>query len=250
METASWFGDSHVLSWTESGRRSRDAVVVFRGFPGSPPPGQEGKYAHLAQRRALAEALHADTGRDVHMPHYAGLGKSRGRFTFVSSVEMGAAFAADVAARGYERVHLVGYSWGGLVAVNAARALGARLGRVALVSAVTGLGDDAGVRTFLEPLVRDYPNIFGDFDRAIAGAVADLSEVRDRFNPIALVQEKKTPALDALMVHARGDEDVKVETARRFKDAISARYVELDDDHILTKNWERMLDAVSEFIRK
>lgn len=247
MESSSWFGDSHVLSWTKSPVPSREAAIVFRGFPGEPPPAELDKYKFLAQRRGIAAVVHEATGRDVLMFHYEGLGKSRGRFRFVATVERGTAFAENAAAR-YDRVHLIGYSWGGLVAYNAARTIAAKRGALAMISPVTDLGDDASLRSFWPPYVRAYPNIFGDYDRALGPALADLMDVRDRFNPLSLASLRDAAPANALIVHGSKDDEVPVESSRRFKDVFAARYLEFDDDHVYRAAWDRMLDEVARFV--
>ena len=221
MKEEGWFGNSFVTRLCAVAAPSREAFVVFRGFPGEIPPGQEAKYAHLAGRAGIGQTLFDAAGRDVYLPAYEGLGANRrGRFTFENSVANGIAFAADLARR-HERVHVVGYSWGGLVGYNAARGLGARRGKLILISPVADV---------------------------IGSAVAELEGVRDRFNPATLAR-RDGAAGPALIVHGVRDKDVPIEPSRRLAALLKASFVELDDDHIFNAGWDRMLSEVAAFAR-
>jgi pimeloyl-ACP methyl ester carboxylesterase len=248
IETKSSFDGVSVTRVAGSPALSRDAFILFRGFPGEPPPAQLDKYRHLASRAAIASALHSATGLDVHVFSYPGLTGNPGPFSFMASVERSLAFALAGAPKDYDKVHVAGYSWGGLVGFNAWRALERRKGMLILISPLTDLGDDAAVRRFLPPYILDYPNIFGpDLEAALGPAAADLCAVRDRFNPMTLAAADGDGAAAALIVHGSEDREVAVDSSRRFKTLFPARYAELADDHIYTKYWDRMLAGIAEF---
>ena len=247
METAAWFGDTLVTRRAGSEQLSHHAFIVYRGFPGEPPPAEAQKYAKLPKNTTIAEALHNATGADVYVPQYEGLGASRGKFSFSNSVERSLAFAQDLASRGHERIHIAGYSWGGLVGFNAHRALGARRGLLILISALSDLGDDARIRAFLPYYIANYPNIFGASPGALEAAAADLGRVRDRYNPLSLAQQAPLSGQGLLLVHGSLDEEVSPELSRRFKAFAPGRLAEWADDHSYSRSWPRMLAEICAF---
>ncbi len=157
------------------------------------------------------------------------------------------AFALEHAAPRHERLHVAGYSWGGLVGFNVRRALGGRGGKLIMISALTDIGPDDKARAFLGGYVRDYPNVFGPFDAAIGPAAGDLRSVRDRFNPMTLALRKRPAINELLILHGSDDAEVAVEQSRRFAAAAGVGCVEFADDHIYTRHWDEMLSRVAAF---
>lgn len=245
----SWFGDNLVTRVAAGEKPSSDAYLVLRGFPGEAPPADKEKYEHLAQRATFSATIHNATGEDVYVLQYPGLGGSRGTFGFKISVERAIAFAAMLAARGYRRLHVLGYSWGGFVAFNALRSVGHKAGRLVLISPLTDLGSDEDIRRFIRPYVKDYPNLFGNDGSGYEPAVTDLIATRDAFNPITSAA-KDHPAAERLLIHGTRDSEVKVGMSRRFVKVYPCRYLELEDDHIFIQHWDRMLAEVVSFIAR
>ena len=127
METVLWSGDTYIRKLSASEELSPEAFVVYHGFPGEPAPDEVEKFRTFPRKFVdVAQAVHAETHADVFMPHYEGLGESRGKFSFLRAVERSIALGKEIFDRGYRRLHVVGNSWGGLCGFNAHRELGSR----------------------------------------------------------------------------------------------------------------------------
>jgi alpha-beta hydrolase superfamily lysophospholipase len=240
IETPFWFGDTRVVRLSRADAASREAVVLFHGFPGQPPKGQEDAYKNVPRLRLLLGAALADAGIDAYLPGYEGVGESRGRWSFARSVERSRDLALDLAAR-HERLHVGGHSWGGFVAPAAHRGLGARAGRLALFAGLLDLPDRASILRFLPEYQQKYPEILGAGPEALAAAVDDLDRTRLAYNPHTHAAPAAADAL--LLVHGRQDTYVDVELSRRYHRKAGGRFLEIDDDHLFL---QRMPDVVAE----
>lgn len=231
-ETRFWFGDTRVarLSFTEE--RSAEAVVIFHGFPGQPPKGQEHLYADKPRVRFEAAKALVAAGLDVYLPGYDGLGECRGTFGFEKSVRRSAELAAELAGRGYARLHVAGHSWGGFVACEAHRALGARAGKLALLAGLLDLPDSESVRAFLPDYLEKYPDVLGDDAGAAERAAGDLDRTRLAFNPLTFARPMAED--DLLIAHGRPDAYVDVELSRRFHRVAGGRLIESEADHLFS----------------
>lgn len=250
METKFWAGNSRVIKLALGLEPTKEAFIVYHGFPGEPPPAE----AHLEKYRNLprkcidvARALSSVTRCDVFLPHYEGLGESVGKFTFGGSVRGSIGFAEELCRQSYEKIHLVGNSWGGLVAYNAYRRLDDKRGRLILISPLLDLPSDDWVRSLLPYYVRSYPNVLGAFPEAFDRAVLDLCEVRRRYNPADIARHDRPLGRQALIVHGTKDEAVPVEASRRFTEAFGCRLVELEADHAYSADRAPMIEAVLAF---
>ncbi|MFI5362024.1 MAG: alpha/beta fold hydrolase [Elusimicrobiota bacterium] len=248
VESQFWFGDTLARRLGRHEKPSPQALIVYHGFPGQPPPGEEAKYAGLPKFRVeLARAVAARLGWDAYLPGYDGLGESRGTFSFERAVERSAEFARAAAARGHERVHVAGHSWGAFVAANVGDALGASGGAVVLLAGLLDLPDEAAVRAFLPYYVELYPNILGADSGALERAAADLDAARRRFNPMSRAASRSSEE-KLLIVSARRDTYVDPASSRRYQERFGGRHVELDDDHTFSLNMPRAIDEVARFL--
>ena len=248
IETHSWFGDTSVVRLSRSETVTREALVVFHGFPGQPPKGEENNYANAPKMRVeLAKVYALSTGFDAYLPSYEGLGRSRGKFCFKNSVAVSCELVKDIVARGYERVHVAGHSWGAFVAFNAHRALKLSAGKMILLAGLLDLDGEKSVRDFLPDYVKKYPEILGSDPQAFERAVADLELTRREFNP--LTYAGKMSDTGALIVHGRPDSYVDVEIARRFHRKAGGRYIELEADHIFSDDaMKEVIERVVDFL--
>jgi esterase/lipase len=223
--------------------------VIFHGFPGQPPPGEEAKYLGKPKLRVeLARAVAANLGWDAYLPGYEGLGDSRGKFSFESSIARSIEISRAAAERGHERLHVAGHSWGAFVAANVRDALGATGGKLVLLAGLLDLPDAAAVRSFLPYYVDHYPNILGTDPGALARAVSDLDTARRRFNPMSRPADVRMPSNDMLVVYSRRDSYVDPAASRRFHERYGGSLLELDDDHIFSSDMPRAVDEVVRFL--
>lgn len=249
IDSSFYFGDVHVERLANSETLTEAAVILFHGFPGEPPRGKEHLYSHLPKRSIdVREAILAATGSDVYFPRYEGLGDSRGRFGFVRSVVRSAELAQELARR-HKTIHLVGHSWGGLVAFSAYRTLGAAAGKLVLSAALVDLEGEARIRALFEPLLKEYPYIMGDDAGARERAVADLLAVHRDYNPATLAAPGRPDGAKILILHGTRDETVSLEPARRLHEKLGSRWAVLDDDHSYARDRAAMRRTIAGFLK-
>ena len=247
ITTQFWFGDTKVTRLARTEKPAREAIVIFHGFPGQPPAAEVEKYRNVPRMRIeLAKALVAANQIDAYLPSYEGLGESRGKFRFDRSVTRSGELALEIAARGYRRLHVAGHSWGGLVAFNVHRSLGARAGRLVLLAGLLDLESEQRVRTRLSKYLVNYPEILGSDAGALDRAAADLDGTRRSYNPMTLAEPLPEDVL--MIAHGRPDLDVDVGISRRFHKKAGGRYLELEDDHGFSGDMPRLIDEAVRFI--
>lgn len=246
-QTTFFLADTAVHRLSRAEAPSEEAIVHFHGFPGRPPRGQEALFAHYPKKSIdLREALHRASGADVYFPNYEGLGDSRGRFTFLGSVTRSIAVARELAGR-HKTLHVVGHSWGGLVAYNAHLALDASAGKLVMLAPLLDLESDGWVRKFVATYQKSYPEILGSDAASHEAFSADLGSVLRAHNPASL--PAPGPGLRALVYHGTRDTYVALEPARRLAERIGARFALVDDDHGFMGDRAGMLAAVASFLR-
>ncbi|PJC65212.1 MAG: hypothetical protein CO021_00305 [Deltaproteobacteria bacterium CG_4_9_14_0_2_um_filter_42_21] len=220
------------------------AVLVFHGFPAQPP------WSEAAEKnRDLAEKLAREGGCDSYLMHYAGLGKSDGTFSFLASVRDSIELAQLLQPR-YTKFHLVGHSWGGLVALNVYASLPPNLrGRVALLSPFTIFPDDVLLRQALEMIQSETKISYAAGDN-FDDVLQDLRDVERSYNPFAVLQRHPTLGASTLILQAIDDNEVPAQSTQRFVNAFGRKplYGEVDTDHKFSKGRDRFMQAVAAYI--
>lgn len=220
---------------------------MFHGFPAQPPwdPARE-------KGRDIAERIARDVGHDAFVMHYAGLGQSGGKFSFPKSVTDSIAFVRHLQREyGYSKVHLVGHSWGGLVALNVYQALPEDVrGNVVLLSPFVFFPDDALLRQALVAIGGQTTIHYAAGD-TIDDAVRDLRAVESSHNPLHVVAQ--VPALGArtLILQADRDDEVPVEHTRTLVARFPQRpqYYEVPTDHKFSIDRDRWINAIVDFLK-
>jgi pimeloyl-ACP methyl ester carboxylesterase/membrane protein DedA with SNARE-associated domain len=115
--------DDYRLAYRKSGKRSPEAILLLHGSPGS-----------LQDFDALARRLGPD--RFVLVPDMLGFGASSRDVPDHSFGAQAAALLQLMDAEGVERVHVVGFSWGGGVAIELSSRAPQRVTSLVLVSAI------------------------------------------------------------------------------------------------------------------
>jgi pimeloyl-ACP methyl ester carboxylesterase len=243
-----WFGDVDVKYRPRGPGRAREAALFFHGFPGRPPVAEAHKYPlpHTAPWTATTERLHAVADVDVYLASYEGIDEGHGHFTFMRSVTRSEELGLDLSARGYQRIHVVGHSWGAFVAANVHRALGDRAGRRVFLAGILDLPDEKSIRTFITPYLSLYPELFVQGDAAMESAVADLDAARRAYNPMS--RPDTAPDDQLLLIVARDDAYADPETQRLYHRLVGGRLVEFDDDHIFSRSRPAVERLLADFL--
>ncbi len=228
--------------------RSDEAFLLLHGFPAE----RGNKNVDIAER--MSRAFDAD----AYVIHYAGLGRSRGSFTFEKSIEDSIAYAASlVSGHGYRRLHVIGHSWGGWTAANVYGNLGSARGALALLAPFTSVGpgaDDA--RALARYFLEQHPHIFpaDSLDRVSL----DLTRARDALNPAAAIARLRPGEADRILViRARRDDLIPRDAIDAFVAALAASpaasspaYIEFDSDHRFAADRGRLNETLAAFFAR
>jgi pimeloyl-ACP methyl ester carboxylesterase len=183
--------------------------------------------------------------------HFGGLGHGKGEFGFLKSIEQSLAFVEEVAAsERFDRLHLFGHSFGGLVALNAARKISessaSKLGDIFLVSPFSFVPSANETRALLASI----RNSDADFPAAldIETAITEVELIGKRFNPREIAPQLK--ARRVFILQAKHDDEVPAQLNRLFAPMFQpeARYLEVDQDHSFTDR-PALIKIVTDWLR-
>lgn len=233
--SATYFQDLYVET-TVATTRPNDAYVFFHGFPGG-----------TIHNEDVAKAVANQTGAATHVVHFGGLGKGKGEFGFLKSIEQSMNLMRNISSQqNVQRIHLFGHSWGGLVAVNAAMQVEGKLGALFLVSPYSGLPDSTATRHVLGAMKKSDPLFPANLD--IEGAVKDVATISNFYNPFVVV--KKIRPLKTYILQAQNDDEVPASVNRAFAPMFSpeATYLEVNQNHSFTNRAE-LISQITNWLR-
>jgi len=132
-------------SFSKSSSNNKEAYLLFPGFPGT-----QGK------NEDIAEAIFKKTQLETFVIHYTGLTTNPGpdeTFDFLKSVDESIQFVKSLLVQ-YEKLHLVGHSWGGLIALNIFSKVftSEQRGKLILLAPFTEFPKDGSVENWLIPM--------------------------------------------------------------------------------------------------
>ncbi len=198
-----------------------EAYLFLHGFP-----------AVRGKNEDLAEAIAETVDKDVYLIHYEGLGQSKGDFSFSRSIEASKDFAEYLLQKNrYQKLHLVGHSWGGLVAVNLKYFLREKIGELIFMAPFTNLPNEEKARAILNYTKAEYPNIADHLD--VEKLVLELSQIRENSHPWKIAKKLDMSPNQILILQGLNDDEVEPRDTRYFAELMPAgsTYIESDDDH-------------------
>src|SRR3989338_1209917 len=231
---------NYVLSFRVTETLSEEACLVLHGFPAETPIRPE-----YEKNKDIAAEIARAVNMDVYLPHYRGLGKSPGPFSFhrtiVDSFELAKKLLSDFK---YRTVHIVGHSWGALVAMNLAKDLGDFGGKLILLSPFNVIPSDDILRRVLSQIC---DGLAIEFEKGgIEGAVQEIREIANARNPRFIAGSLKTKKNQVTIIQALQDDEVPVSSTREFVSLFPTRpeYIEFDSDHKFSLNREALISLI------
>jgi acetyl esterase/lipase len=207
----------------------KKAVVYFQGIPG---PAHVQKAVN-SLRDDLAKPL-TEHGFDLFAPRYAGLPESKGHFEFVKILYDGASVTQFLISEGYEKICILGRSFGALVALASFSQLQDALGEDAqliLMSPVLQL-----------PLGRNKSDLAKNWKATLPflehlsedDIVRDLEIIATEWNPLPRLERA---AAVTTILQAKNDSIVSAESIAKLIAPFDPRpnLIILDDDHDFLK---------------
>jgi pimeloyl-ACP methyl ester carboxylesterase len=224
----------------KKGGGADQAILLLHGFPGEVNQ----------QNQDIAAFLADELNAPAFVLHYRGLGLGRDKFSFKSSIEdavTAARFLIEVC--GYNRLKLVGHSWGGLAALNVLRHLGSKIDQVALLSPLTTMISAEAARHIIVQFQAERLGFFAA--ESVDQVLAEIEQIREEQEPIGFVQTLDLRDGQLLVVQAAHDLEVPPQVNRDFV-AIAgekARYLEVSQGHTFLEDRQLIFQLILEHFR-
>lgn len=218
---------SYTIGFGDVAQRSSEACLLFHGFPADVlDPATE-------KNQDIAMAVASNTGIDSYVQHYKGLGRSGGDFSFTDSINDSIDFARRITAMyNYGKLHLIGHSWGAVVALNVLASLGVeQIGSVVLLSPFSEFPTRDILREVLIAVCQDVDIKFKS--GGVEGALDELGEVIAKHHPRDIVRHLSPFRNRVTIIQATEDVEVPPEVTRDFVNIFTPKpvYIEFQSDH-------------------
>ncbi len=207
---------------------SGNGFFFFHGFPGGGVRNED-----------LGAAIQKHSGDICFVVHYGGLGNGKGKFSFRRSVEQSLQLVNSIIRQEkLESLSIYGHSWGGLVAINAAAKLQAKLDKLILVSPYSMLPPKTMVREILSGYVAADPALANVF--SVDEAIEDVDFIDKNYNPRAAIKQISLKPGAFLFLQAQDDGEVPAPLSRAFVPLfpVAPDYREVKQDHSFTNRAE------------
>lgn len=212
------------LFYSSYGSGSNHAFFFFHGFPSN-----TGKNEDLA--------CHLASSYDVHLMHYAGLGKSRGRFSFLGAVNDAVAFVNHVnRKKNYRHISLLGHSFGGYVSMCVANELGL-VENLILLAPVLEVPAPEVVAAVVDEFLAEQEGY-------------SAQELRQSIEVIRGITLKESACANIYVLHGKHDDVLNPTTTREVirRRNMTVLYEEPDADHWFTDYRTELMDKISTWL--
>lgn len=217
---------SYTIGFGNPAQPSSEACLLFHGFPAVATVPDHEKNQDIAMSIASA-------GIDSYIQHYKGLGRSVGNFSFTESITASIDYADKIKRTyNYKKLHLIGHSWGAIVALNVLASLGPEhIGNIVLLSPFSEFPHRDILRQVLKSVCEGVDVKFKS--GGIEGALNELEEVAAKYHPRDIVRRLVTDQNHFTIIQATEDDEVPVEMTRNFVKIFPTKpiYIEFPSDH-------------------
>ena len=207
-------------SWCRGYRR---VIFFWHGFP-----------ADSGKNEDLAEHLHRHCKLDVYLMHFAGLGQSHGLFTFLGAFEDALLFVKEITDQNtYQKINMVGHSFGGLVASHVGQRIGG-VDQLALLAPLVAVPPPEVVREVLGQFASERDD-------------HDLTTLLNETESLNELRLQVDCCNDLLVLHGKNDSVLDCQTSRAFVGQCglaNVSYHELVCDH-----WFENRDELCQLVR-
>ena len=204
-----------------SSKEAKEAYLFLHGFP-----------AESGKNEDLARAVANSTGKDVFIIHYEGLGQSHGQFSFVRTVEMPAEFIRYLLNQeNYVRIHLIGHSWGGLVAINLKKMFGEEIGKLVLLAPFVAVPNSTVARILLSEVKDTNPRIADRID--VESLTEEINIIIRSYHPLKIAPQAFAPLNDVFILQGLEDVESTPDNTKQLVASFPSRptYKEIHQPH-------------------
>lgn len=183
-----------------------EAFLFLHGFPAD----------RGTKNHDIAEAVTNKTGINSFVLHYRGLGKAKAGFSFTESVKESLEVARFLIDKyKIKKLHLVGHSWGGLVALNIFKNISeAKIGNLILLAPFSVFPNDNSISDWLDQIEIDSPNLFLEKSRGFAKQ--NFYNVKNLYDPVKIAKHVKVVAGQVKIIEALNDAEVPNKTIHQL----------------------------------
>lgn len=229
--------NSHVDCFQPNNPSQAEAYLFLHSFPGI-----QGKNEDIAQ------AVSHNTGRNAYVIHYAGLGLAKDKtFNFIKSVEESIEVTRSLLEK-YEKLHLVGHSWGGLISLNIFNSFlkPEQRGQLILLAPFTEFPRDGSVESWLIPMASKKDVVHFSY-KSPEEVRNDFFSVEKKYDPRKNLVHLKLQDKQVALIEAIDDPDVPNRSTASLYQLLSQQgdiqLIRLEDDHCFTKNRKNIIDS-------
>lgn len=224
------FNGAYYESFSQS-VRAKEAILFLHGYPAN----------QSDKNRGIAEAITRQTNIDSFIIHYPGLGNSPGQFSFKKSIQISNEFYDFLVKKGYEKVHIFGHSWGGLVGLSIFSKRPQKDIQLILVSPFLVIPEGSALTGLVNVVYASTEEFLKH--TSPQAVVSELQEIGTLNNFKSFQRDVMANIQRVSLFQAITDDETPVDTAREFVKPIpSLNYVELNTDHSFISARDQLIE--------
>lgn len=221
---------------SNSSQTTKESIVILNGFP-----------AYIERNTDFGYELNKQFGADVYIPHYKGLGVSKGKFSFYHSIEDMMSLVSHLKNK-YKALTIVGHSWGGYLALSIADRI--PVDELVLISPFVVFPEDNEIQAILDEFIQTERKMNRE-QKTLSELIEDLQLVRKDYP----VNEELFRRVGTPVLVLQGLNDI-VSIPRFSKDLFEKlgtdkkEYVEVETDHWFSDKREILKTMIVDWYKK
>lgn len=220
---------------TNNDVKGKEVVLFFHGFPG-----------RTTKNEDLATKFYQN-GLSTFLYHYEGLGKSSGVFSFRRCLNYAHQLTESLFSK-FDRVHILGHSWGGFVAGNVFATLSKNRGHLMLLNPLTQIPPDHFVRSLVLAAIdnKELPDDYLGEKEKEDFLLNEINELRNEDNLEASLSKVLNDGMkDNIHIFlANKDALTPPELAQQLCKNIGVPYQKFTSDHWFRENREQLVNSL------
>lgn len=224
-------------------KRNEEVIIFFHGFPGEKNNGSP-----LEKNQDLAQKLCEDTGLDVYLPHYNGLGKnSENEFSFTDSIIDSLSICHEISKK-YHQLIIVGHSWGGQVALNCYKTFSNKISKMLLMSPLIIIPANEVFSESIKELLPELP--INSRNKSIEKYLEEIDLIRNIHSVGKLKDHDSTP-VRIIIIQASNDSTILPKSNENYATENSPliEFETFETDHGFIQNRREFYHSLLEHLK-
>lgn len=187
-------------------------------------------------------------GYEVFVPHHKGLGLSKGDFSFKNSIADIKKLIRSIKNEKPElKISILGHSWGGFVSLHLNQYIEEHL---ILLAPLLEIPHSSEMNLFLDYFLVTHPNESKAYNKQ--SLKKEFGELKKQFNIDVFL--KNLSGRKVLLLHGTEDDLIPIshstKFAKKISNSIDVDYVEMNEDHRLSKNRNLVFEQINTWLKK